>query len=618
MGRSLETEADSSPSLSSHPALPSATNSGGLSERRTKASTVPPTGSPTLAPRSTYRHRPEDDILVQPLTQGSSEETQNITYRPLHLLPAGNETSRLSSKNIRDLPIEIQEQIINHIAGVLEVPKSSHGSRHWNNAMRHPRRKQLSDLSLVTKRWRPLIQNRLYRHRKSCKGYILCPITNAPLVKIKGTRTELKSCSDWLLKHPLFQSYVKHVEIWVPLFEVTTEPPPPPRAVLQVSLEPAVQIDRLNFPRLPRSQLNEFVPARRMFKNTDNASLEEILGSIQSLFPEAIALTIEGGHCKKSRKIQNFSIAEHGTFPPQGSPSWQLQPRNLNGTTNRTFPKHFNINTLILKGAWNIVRHSSDFQKLAHSLPNLKEWHCVYAKPKKDAYVAMHNVICRLPPTISKINICLEGLNGKEPSTHAKWAKLRAMNIHLCNAMGSILPELESLTFTGHVCASLFQAVDIASTLRNDPASPLRDRLKLKSIDLFVRNCCRDPKCHFATDDPPSIYNWSFIQAFEKLILAAVTALGNYPRLNFVRIRFLDLDSQRPLLNPYFRLENDICTGMWSSKILAALQKSRPSAHFETITDDGLLDWPDGTTYSRPKSMKASSYAALAHMGGIF
>lgn len=348
---------------------------------------------------------------------------------------------------------------------------------------------------------------------------------------------------------------------------------------------------------------NDFGPVLLGNHSTTNATLEDIFDYATVVFPEACALTIEGGHCKKSRKIQHYRTpAPAQTIAQPPVP----HPLTLNGSTYPTFFPHTKIQTLILKGSWNIIREASDFQNLALALPYLKEWHCVYAKPKTDGYKAMCGVLRHFPPTITKINICLEGLNGKQPSSLAKWRKIYPA-FHICKDMGRLFPQLESLTFTGHVCACLFRSAMNA-------VSALRDYPKLRSIDLFVRNCCRDST---DLDDGPSIHNWPFIQAFEQLVVEAVSALGVYPQLSYMRIRFLDLDSPRPLLNPYFHFENDVCTGMWDRKILDALAEARPNARFDSTTDDGILEWLEGPIFSRPKSMKAASYAALAQGGVI-
>lgn len=43
------------------------------------------------------------------------------------------------------------------------------GARDWSKLMRHPRRRQISDLALVTRCFRILVQQRIYRHSKSTK-----------------------------------------------------------------------------------------------------------------------------------------------------------------------------------------------------------------------------------------------------------------------------------------------------------------------------------------------------------------------------------------------------------------------------------------------------------------
>lgn len=391
--------------------------------------------------------------------------------------------------------------------------------------------------------------------------------------------------------------------MWVPLFEVTTEPRP--RTPLRGSSNTSRQGGHATL-RNARMRSDELVPAKRMFQTAGNATLEEIFGCTKTLFPWACALTIEGGHCKKSRQIQQLRSVYEKSCTPKPADTSHVYLKVSEDVGRRRFSEHYEITTLILKGSWNIIREASDFDNMASALPNMREWHCIYAKPKTDAYKAMCGVLRHFPPSISKINICLEGLNGKQPSSLAKWRKLYP-EYHICKDLGLLFPQLETLTFTGHVCSSLFKSALTA-------LSSVRDTPKLRSVDLFVRNCCREPT---ELDDGPSIHNWPFIQAFEQLVLEAVTVLGAYPQLDYMRIRFLDLDSPRPLLNPYFHLENSTCAGMWDTKILAALSQARPEAHFESTMDEGILDWFDGPVFSRPKSMKASSYAALAQVPNI-
>lgn len=73
------------------------------------------------------------------------------------------------------LPVEIHEAILDHLFGVRAstsscAAKGSQATRGWSNVLRHPRRKQLSNLGLVSPLWRRLVQERLYRHSKSLVG----------------------------------------------------------------------------------------------------------------------------------------------------------------------------------------------------------------------------------------------------------------------------------------------------------------------------------------------------------------------------------------------------------------------------------------------------------------
>ena len=68
-----------------------------------------------------------------------------------------------------NLPIEIHEAILDCLFGE-RAPASAtvthvkSAARSWTRALRHPRRKALSDLSLISQVWRPLVQSRIYRH----------------------------------------------------------------------------------------------------------------------------------------------------------------------------------------------------------------------------------------------------------------------------------------------------------------------------------------------------------------------------------------------------------------------------------------------------------------------
>ena len=77
---------------------------------------------------------------------------------------------------LTDLPEEVQQIVLDMLAGNLRSTSSTatdhYGTRNWSNALRHPRAKELSNLTLVTPAWRRMIQERLYRHGQSISSLI--------------------------------------------------------------------------------------------------------------------------------------------------------------------------------------------------------------------------------------------------------------------------------------------------------------------------------------------------------------------------------------------------------------------------------------------------------------
>jgi len=111
--------------------------------------------------------------------------------------------------------------------------------------------------------------------------------------------------------------------------------------------------------------------------------------------------------------------------------------------------------------------------------------------------------------------------------------------------------------------------------------------------------------------------------AFEALVISGAKALDRLAALDFLRIRFIDLESQVPALNPYFQLAKNQCTGIWSDAIIEHLSRTRPAASFveksETLGDIGIKDGQllGSPTFSKtkPLSIKVSNYLSLT--GGI-
>lgn len=119
---------------------------------------------------SIHRSRPvheEPEAILEP--REVLDESQ--TSPSPHPQPPLDSTSNKPKQQTRlqDLPEEIQQGILDSLMGNLSSTSSSavvrsQGMRNWSTAMRHPRGRHLSDLALVSKEWRRMIQERLYRH----------------------------------------------------------------------------------------------------------------------------------------------------------------------------------------------------------------------------------------------------------------------------------------------------------------------------------------------------------------------------------------------------------------------------------------------------------------------
>lgn len=379
-----------------------------------------------------------------------------------------------------------------------------------------------------------------------------------------------------------------------------------------------------------------------------NATIDEIFGYAQTLFPCLCALTIEGGHCKRPPKVRYFREAitsnalqttrsvvntssglgtieskilnpsmpkflqENGqsNLPVLHQPQ-PLAPQSFQRLIEPQLPRLLDTKTLILKGAWNTVRSSTDFSILATAMPSIREFHCTYHKPKTGAYRAICDSLAYdFPPTITSVNLCLEGLYTKNASSLKKWRKLYPTH-HICRNLGAVAPQLESLTYSGRVCGAIFSsAIKAAEQTRGSCT-------RLKSIDIVVNNLCRDPATN---NDGTGMYNFAFIQGFEGLMLQGMRLLQTYTSVKNLRIRFIDLDSPAPQLNPTFHLEGDQAWGLWSEDILSLLREVRPDVRF--------LGWPGKLIHGGEevlerdanglrRSVGVEYYKAIAHMGSF-
>ncbi|KAL2826530.1 hypothetical protein BJY01DRAFT_255979 [Aspergillus pseudoustus] len=484
------------------------------------------------------------------------------------------------------LPVEIHETILDHLFGerTSALTTSAGGkspARSWNKSLRHPRRKALSNLALISPVWRALVQDRIYRH-----------------IKLKGTTDELAESARWFRAHPHLAPYVRHVEVWVPVWgqraiKHSSRHLPPRRfndedvAAMDMGVVQAAMA--WNDP--DSSPTTDY----KYHYASHNATLEEMFVHVQTVFSEARILTLEGGHCKKPPMVRHF----------RSDPS---------GHSNQCLPMLPDIQTFVMRGAWNIMRDHQHWSTLSKSLPNVREWHCSYAKPKIEGYETIAGILRRLPSSLIHINVSLEGFYNKD-NTQSRWMGDGVNPPHLCRLLGGVAPRLESLTFTGKVCACLFDST-------RDSMSTSQGKSKLKSLDLVVKTCCRDKKLHPGLpflDEFSGITNMNFIRAFEKLVVSAIQSLKIHHELNYMRVRFIDLDSACPPLNPYFQLVESQCTGLWSEQILESLHESRPDAAYLKLTDGiypqyGHNHQVVGAIYprTRPLSIHASTYRIIA------
>jgi hypothetical protein len=562
---------------------------------------------PLTTPRRT--RAPSITSLSDMLDHDSEQATPTLTLR-VKALDLGEAEERceeessetdsetMSVRTIVDLPLEVQGNILDYIFGDMHAVYTANNSLRGKNvasSMRHPRRKAVSDLALVSKTWRELVQGRIYRH-----------------IKIKGTRLGLVESHDFFILNDHLTKHVRHVEFWVPVWG--------DKASLERTPELAMALPGRNgYHHLahPGHEGLNTITANDLlgfnFKlSTYSATLQEIFYHTSIFFTEAKIFTLEGGHCKKSNMIRHFP---NQLFP---NPHQALAP----------LP---NIRTFAMRGAWNIMRDYKHWRTISTALPNIEEWHCGYAKPQPEAYIIINSILLRLPPRLKHLNISLDGMYSKDNSTLGSTPAAGAH--HLCTQLGRIAPMLESLTYTGKICSCFWTTA--IETIRSQKLVPT-----LSSVEIVVKSCCRrqitalNPETgeFFSTDEPSSIIadgagitNMPFIHAFERLTTSTVAALAHFPLLEHIRIRFIDLDSPCALLNPYFQLRRGRCYGLWNEEILDLLQQVRPGVGFAELGDGINAAWRKDEAGSgvggiypkkKPGAIKASSYRLIAETRG--
>ncbi|KAH8816475.1 hypothetical protein F5884DRAFT_668023 [Xylogone sp. PMI_703] len=540
------------------------TTTGSLDHIKTNESITPP-ARPSSTPFPTQEQL---DCQIRGITR-----TDDMDYtQRLDASLSPTSTITCSPSTFYDLPVEINECILDHLFGVrgsITARSTSLGKskalRNWSTVLRHCRRREVSELALVSSKWRQLVQERLYRH-----------------LKIKGTRESVHQAVSWFTDHPHLCEYVRHIEIWFPVFQQQTI------VVDQDFHNHSTLIDRSTLIRSLAQPAGDLETIVYYQSPSNNCTLEEIFHFIKLTFAKASILTLEGGERKKPPMVRHFIDHER----------------------TKSLPVLESIETLVCKGQWNLIRSNEDFQTIAGALPRLSEWHGSYAKPKSKSYLSMATILPCLPLNLTHLNICLEGDYRREAVSPSFVRKIQ-QKTHFCVDMAKSIPTLEHLTYTGRVCHSFFDFASKLSSVRTT---------RLKTVDLVVKNCCRP---NFQWNDGSGITDLAFIQAFEALVTAGVKSLNTLAKVEFLRIRFIDLDSQVPPLNPYFQLEHNQCTGLWSETIVDHLARVRPhAAYLESDSDSEIILDKNGRLWSgppsfkaRPTSIKVSSYLQLSVSG---
>ena len=510
--------------------------------------------------------------------------------------------SNMLHYSLDDLPLEVQGKILDYIFGDMHSVNAGSTSLRGKSVaslMRHPRRKAVSDFALVSARWRELVQERIYRH-----------------IKIKGTRAGIQESAEFFSDHCHLTQHVRHIEFWVPVWGDKAS------LVTEESIE-ALRQNRSRQVHYPLAEQADegLMPANDWLSFTfklsvQTATLSEIFEHIYGFFPNARVFSLEGGHCKKSNMIRQF-------------------PKLLFPGSQRQLSKLPNIRTFAMRGAWNIMRQYGDWRTIQDALPNVEEWHCGYAKPRVEADATINEILLRLPSRLRNVNISLDGMYSKDPSTLGSSNLPGHSHAHLCERLGAILPQLESLSFTGKICECMWSsAIHSLSKTKEEP--------RLQALEIVVKSCCRqrvtsiDPETGETVVDElggvmadgAGITNLIFIKAFERLVLHTVDALAYFPNLKYIRIRFIDLDSPCTLLNPYWLMERNRVYGIWNEEIVERLHEVRRETSYDELGDGielglGAVRKEDGersvgSLYPRfkPRSIKTSSYRVVAETRG--
>lgn len=494
-------------------------------------------------------------VNMLPETQSSANRGVSTAYGDPELSPVrpiGITTDATTQTSIRDLPDEILRRILDYILGDLRPVNAASTSTGLSHRMRHPRRKDVSELALICPELRAMVQERIYRH-----------------IKIKGTRAGLRESQEWFQEHQHLARHVRHIEYWVPVWGDKA-------AVPNTVSQQQHQAQHQNALQPLQNDFGEITPDFQGIQfrlSTYSATLSQIFDHLGSLFPTSSIFTLEGGHCKNSNMIKHFTSNLFTKYMNQ-----QL----------RVLP---NIKVFAMRGAWNIMRSFNDWNVIQEALPSLTEWHCGYAKPRPEAYNTINEILLQIPPTLRHLDISLDSMFSKDDSILGSTPDRKGY--HICEQLGRIAPRLESLSYTGRVCEGFFTAA-IEAIEHDKPRN-----VCLKKLDIVVKSCCRQriKTRDFVTGDivveelggimadGAGIGNLVFINSFERLVMGCLNGLATITTLERVKIRYIDLDSPCQQLNPYWTLEGNTITGIWNDRIVERLSEVRKGLSYERLED---------------------------------
>ncbi|KAL1900428.1 hypothetical protein Cpir12675_000894 [Ceratocystis pirilliformis] len=506
-------------------------------------------GSSEFAPPTRPSSTPFPQIVSRQLLQFEKSDAKMANTTTDHeekVMVQDGESSSVETCGFSRLPVEIHEEILDYVFGSQPAaqPCLAGGfnsiAASWNISTRRFTRRDISDLALVSRVWRDLVQSRIYRH-----------------IKLRGSVNAIIGADSWFTQHLYLASYIRHLEVWFPVFQ--------PAAVANTT-NSATAIVRIPPNYSPASDGS---PRRPYIAPDSNCTLEDIFLMINRHLPSIKVLSLEGGDRRKAPKVQNQSSSSPSAIQGLVIPS---------------------VHTLVTRGQWNLIRKTEDFAFIVDRFPNLVEWHSSYSRQKSKTYITMGMLI--LPffrMKIKVLNLRMESEYRRERACPPLFFHKVLTFAHVCPELGAIAKSLEHLT--------------------------------LKTIDITVKNICR---FYEATPDGPStgtgIQDALFIQYFEGLVISAVKCLAEATSVNYLRIRYVDLDSAVPPLNPYFLIKDNECSGVWSNAIVAELRKSRPRMTFPGLdsscpvvrtNEDGVLVLNPDFKRAKVKSFKISNYAYI-------